>query len=744
MLSRIIHSFIFLLITMLLAACGAEDGGSDDSSGNGSTTQTLSTLDELKSSVRSMDLSGAQAFVITGSATTGRKPAVVYKSAQLANRTPIDMDPNSLYKVNSDGTLERVAVKDDNDTEVDRGLVSPFGLYDVDANYLFMWFSIKENIVPYLVHKKTGLAYNGEGVIWNDTAACSTDNSCQTINKQNRKVRSDVNGNIYLHSYFTETPTIVKIDTSNLGDTSITAQAVQSQYSVSSTSWDIDDSGSTLLFRGTDSSNSIVKIYVDLTDGSLTRVEQIMTTVTSGYDTMEDIFRGLDGQLYVVGFNSSNLNSVEPSDTNRRLFAASRDSVGNLALTDRGNLGSNTPFLWGNHHRQVINGRLIYINGNISADGSTYMGSIFEFDHVSGQFTEHLIPASQFKNGSDSIKRFTVSNGYIYFFGTDKTTSVDTVYRYNPATQSGILFPTDISSPINDFDIGNIRVLNSNKVWFKAFRFSDSAIVIGELDMDSSTIEIVDTIDASEPIIITLEAIHPADFIVVDGSYQDWHIDLRTTSDASNDGSSGHELTFLSHQQTASQFFALIEFNDDNIASPNAATIITIDSMYEVVIRTEEAFIRKLSDDSETTFLTAGAIAAIGQAVEFSVPLGALMGTGSLPTVTVTRFSLNDISAVDTYNSVNKKHTFTVNLSRVLNASDTFIVMLEHFEVEITSTKVILIDTVNSTNMDLTADTTGLDTISIEILIDDIDIDSPDTALTLVVQDQLPITEDSM
>ena len=741
-----------LITTLVLYGCGGGgDSGSDDPSEDNNPTTPITaapTLEELKSSVRNMDLSDAQAFVITGSATTAGRPAVLYKSAKLANRTPVDMDPNSLYKVNSDGTLERVAVKDENNAEVDRGLVSPFELFDVDANYLFMWFSIQENIVPYLVHKQTGLAYNGEGVIWNNTVPCSTGDSCRTLLNQNRRVRSDVNGNIYLHSSFAEVPTIVKIDTSNLGGASITAQAVQTRYSVYggpyTSDWDIDSSGRTLLFKGYDDDTTSINIHVDLATGNLTRVDQVLATMPGDYGTMRSIFRGLDGQLYTPVAAS-----ISSSDATSRLFNVSTDSLGNLVLTDKGNLNrsSDSLYLWGGHQREVVNGRLLYMNANINTDGaipSGNVGAIYDFDHNSGQFTDHTAHTNQFTNGNDSIKRITVSNGYLYFFGQDKNTRVDTVYRYDPATQSGTLFPTDASSPINDFDIDNIRVLSNNKVWFEAFRFSDSATVIGELDMDSSTIEIIDTVDATEPTIISLEAIHPADFIVVDGSYQDWHTDLRVTSDAASDGSSGHELTFLSHQQTASQFFGLVEFNEDNIASPNGATVITIDSMYEVVISAEEAFIRNLSDNSETTFMTAGAIVATGQAIEFSVPLDALAGIGSIPTVTVTRLSFHEISAVDTYDAVDEAHTFTITLPRVLSASDTFKVLLENFEVEITSTSVTLIDTVNSTSLDLTEDTTGLETLSIEVLVADSSINSPENVMTLLVEDKLPIVEDTM
>ena len=723
MLRKITNYYILLLITLLLTACGGS--GSDDSSENDTTTPstTSPTLDELKSSVRNMDLSDAQAFVITGSETTAGRPAVLYKSALLANRTPVDMDPNSLYKVNSDGTLERVAVKDDNGTEVDRGLVIPFELVDVDENYLFMWFSIKEENVPYLVHKQTGLAYNGEGVIWD----CSPNQSCQVWYG---KTRSDVNGNIYLVSHFTEKPTIIKIDTSNLGGTSITAQAVHSQYDAND--WEVDDSGRNLIFRAVDNnSNSVITdssyitIHVDLTSGRLTPIEQTMTSVVNGYDTVGSFYRGLDGKLYVGGRSSSSGLDAD------RLFKVSNDSNGNLVLTDEGL--SDTPYLWnGGNSRYVINGKLFYLNAT----------TIYEFDHVSGQFTKDSTPANQFKNGSDSVKQYAVSNGYIYFFGTDKVTSVDTVYRYDPTAKTGTLFPSDASSPINNFDIDSIRVLSNDKVWFEAFRFSDSATVIGELDMATSTIEIVDTIDANEPAIITLEAIHPADFVVIDGSYQDWHTDLRTTSDDTSDGSDGHELIFLSHQQTSSQFFGLVEFNEDNIASQNSATIITVDSMYEVVINAEDNFIRDLSDNSETTFVEVGAIVAIGQAVEFSVPLDAMEGIGSIPTVAVKRFSLHDISAVDAYNTATKEHTFTVSLPRVLNSSDTISVMLENFEVEITSTTVSLI--ASGSSIDLTEETTGLDTLSIEVLINDSDIDDPNKVVTLEVQDQLPILEDLM
>jgi hypothetical protein len=169
-----------------------------------------------------------------------------------------------------------------------------------------------------------------------------------------------------------------------------------------------------------------------------------------------------------------------------------------------------------------------------------------------------------------------------------------------------------------------VRILDSGEVWFKATRLSDSATVYGIADIDAGTITITNVTKADELFVFFMEAILRSDFLSIDGNPTDWAIDLRSTTDATNDGSTGHELAFLSHQQSATQFFVLMEFHQNNIATTDALQVITVDSLYDLIVGSDSATFKKLADSSETRFITVGGLSAIGKAVELSIPLSAL------------------------------------------------------------------------------------------------------------------------
>lgn len=448
------------------------------------------------------------------------------------------------------------------------------------------------------------------------------------------------------------------IDTSTLGASALTAQAVQSIDRIHDGAWEIESTGNMMLYTGSNEADgSLVERHLNLNDGSLANI------ALPGGKEVGSLLRGLNGKIYTTENNVSGGSHV---------YRMEQDSNGDLQITDLGVwAGENASGtgtaptgirLWGNAERHVIGGQLIYTNFNRTSSGiSQYYGSSYTVNPEELLLIEHDIPNNEFKQ--DSIRDMQISGDYMFFFGTDKDTSIDAIMRYNPVTYDFVKFTVD-----SDLDINRFRVLSSNVIWFEATRLSDQATVIGEMAVDAggiATVTINDVVDASEPPILVMEAIHPSDFLVIDGDYKDWHTDLRSKTDTASDATAGHDLTYYSEQQSSSNYFGLVEFSSDVISSGDAATVITFDSRYEL----------RLSGNGSTfTDLTAvspapvspgsiGATLAIGKAVEFSIPLSELSGA-TLTNVSVSRVSVAplDVASVDAV-----KNTTNFDVTVVMN-----------------------------------------------------------------------------
>ncbi|NNE62604.1 MAG: hypothetical protein HKN34_00850, partial [Gammaproteobacteria bacterium] len=134
------YSIVLISSVLFTVSCGGGGGGgSDTPSGNSNPT-----ADQLKASIRQFsDITDAQGFVLTGDNPASARPALTSAQMRTAN-LDVNLDPNSLYKVKPDGTLERVVIVDDSSEEITRGLIQPATVRDIDQNFMIMYFTIRD------------------------------------------------------------------------------------------------------------------------------------------------------------------------------------------------------------------------------------------------------------------------------------------------------------------------------------------------------------------------------------------------------------------------------------------------------------------------------------------------------------------------------------------------------------------------------------------------------------------------
>lgn len=358
-----------------------------------------------------------------------------------------------------------------------------------------------------------------------------------------------------------------------------------------------------------------------------------------------DVIKGLNGQLYMHKLYSSTGTST--GTPGFRVSRIGQDSNGALIQSDIGawtvtrqsdgaDIGNNSAAsaVSQGHtekpRRYTIAGKLIYII-------SDFVGT-FTVNPEQATMLKHDAPGKIIT----SYSSYQVSSDYIFYFGVQGTTGNDIILRYNPAT-----FTTKIFTAGNDIDISRYRALSTNVIWFEGTRLSDQATVIGEIAEDG-TVTITDTVAGTEPPVINMEAITPADFIFINGDYQDWATSLRIKTDAASDASAGHDLTFYSQTQSSSQYFGLVEYSNDSITNTNAATVITIDNKYELRIEENAGTFKTIGGGATVDLSSTGALYSIGKAVEFSVPLSQLSGATftSLAINRVSKGLFGDVSAV--------------------------------------------------------------------------------------------------
>ena len=584
--------FVFILLMIFSSGCG---GGGGSSSGDGG-----SSID-YASKVRALDLSGAEGIYITGGSSQSSSSATLNAEAlttQSIEKTAaaVDLDPNSIYKITNDGRLERVAIEDKDGNELPRASVQPVLIQDLNSLYLVLWLKIAgssagEHAIPYLVHKNTGFAYGAADVVYNAQKTTTIDN--EEVWEAHPSIQWDKENNFYVNHMNTEgtKASIYKIDTSTLGDSTLTVTEIPSAYSLGGdTRWMVDKTGEFIVFGGWNGSQDLPVRYLSISTGTLYNIN---TQVSSELEPSWII--GLDDKVYTtVGHDN---------DQNVSWYNISYNQNKEPVLTETAD--TNASFAPWARERHIIGGKLFYMTKEVDSSFA-----IEEIDPAKGTVFHHADSIREIFT-LEGMKNYVISNTDIYVFGQLKDIGANGFYKYNVLTRSG----TKIV-PEDGYDIQKYTVLAGGSFVVEGVRLSDQAHFYGELAEDG-TISVKSTVAIGAPKVLFMEAIRPADFMMIDGSPDDWPTSLRILNDAADDNSSTNgDLLYYSQTTTPTQYFGMLEYAEDL----NESYYLRISFESNETLQFSDNNISFL-DTNSTQLSNAGGIEAKGSVIEFSMPL---------------------------------------------------------------------------------------------------------------------------
>jgi len=741
-----------LALIVLLTACGSGDDPEDsDNMDNTDNERVIDTVDntarleELSAKVHLIDFKNAQGFFITGSSADGITQAQstiiredgakaiwteesTYSINSVDADDAVDLEPNSLYTINGDGTLERATVNDENGAEIPRATVVPVGIEDINAQYLFLWLAIaaseddEENIivslVPYLVHKATGLAYNASDLMVLLTQGRgyysyipSTQYELEflqgivqnLLNQYPLDVQWDDNGNLYVRE-----GSVYKIDTSTLGNSSIEVVELQSIDTISN-QWVVDKEGKFILYSTENYSR-----YLSIDNGSLHNLDAEI----SG-EFLDNWIVGLDHRIYTV--SSDDKFYIIEAGINGAPIITDKGDVNYTATNPADARGSAVQSFKGfgtRGLRHVVGGKLMVVG---------HSDYTYDVDTTNATVHYHSSIKDAFSNGIESHK---VSGEYIYYFGPLKTTNTNGIFRYNPVTFEGDIISADVN-----YDIREYEILGNGQFLIEGYRLSDQAYFYGELALDGS-VTVTSTVAQGEAVVLQMAAIHPTDFSLIDGNANDWPTDTRVLTDAAGDASQdGVDLLFYSEMVNGSNYFAMIEY--DNGSDQAFDVDITLVSGFTLRMKSGEAKLLDSDLNELSSLSAAGGTFAMGRVIEYSIPLNQIGGAdATIGAISVEAVSEEIFGNVESVSATFNTSDFDITLEMATPKGDAEIV------VQLTDTHSLTIGSDNTasvsdgaTIIDFTYPVTDGDDIELTISVGD------ETSLTPVVtSEQLIVT----
>ncbi len=589
----------FLAVVMLVflsSGCSKDDASSDDEN----------VKIDYASKVHNLDLSGAQGLYITGESGSSGAASPLRSGEYSADTiqkaaTAVDLDPNSVYKITADGRLERVAIEDENGEELPRASVKPVKIQDLNSLYLVIWLKIEgdgSDGIAYLVHKSSGFAYNASEVIGNASKTVQPDGT--EVYEANQNIQFDRENNFYVQHFKIDSDamnfdSIYKIDTSTLGSGALTATEISSAYSFQNTSWIVDDSGEFIVFGGGSAiiGDSPVR-YLSITTGAIHNINEEIDGTFDPY-----WIKGLDGKIYTSVINDLACDdTVDQCVTWYRIEA----DTNHLPVITEVAKSNDVPMHWalGANRRHVIGGKLIYITDDTSSFG------IEEVDPVAGTVFHHY---ASFSDVFTSVEKYVVSGSDIYIFGRLSSTTANGFYKYNVLTRTGQAITVE-----SGYDVHKFTVLADGSFLVEGIRLSDQAYFYGQLATDG-TVTVTSTVALGAPTVLLMEAIKPADFMMIDGNPSDWPTSLRVLNDISGDSTkTDGDLLYYSQTTTSTQYFGMIEHGEDFNRSYYLR--VTFENGEQLQFQEDNATI--LPDN---TLTEAGGIVSRGSVVEFSMPI---------------------------------------------------------------------------------------------------------------------------
>ena len=526
---------------------------SDDESDDGGSTV------DYTDRVHSLDLSGIQGLYITGDNLDSDKASALRSSSYSGREiqraaSQVDLDPNSLYKVTENGTLERVKITDDTGEELPRGVVRPMGVKDINAQYLMIWIQVRESeyiedaMLPsgftqwsgeaFLVHKSTGLAYDASELV-GPLLITSLEGGMSSSPALD--IQWDENNNLYIRTDFPSSQqdgknfvtAVYKIDTSNLGDKAITATEIKSAYGIGE-DWIVDKEGKFIAFGRRELYTEPTR-YLAIDTGSVYNLN----------DSIPELFqaawiRGMDNEVY------SFVDDTTCSDC-YKLYSVGANADGSpkvVKIADT-NTTVGAPWLLKRKNRYIIGGRLFYI-------GSWNEGSAFAIEDV--DVVNATVYGTSLSDIFLTVEEFVVSNSKVYCFGKFKDNLANGLYAYDPISRTGTKIVVDVA-----YDVQKFKLMANGEFLVEGIRLNDQAYFYGRLS-SGGVVTVTSTVAIGAPEVIVMEAIRPTDFMTIDGRVSEWSTSLRKLTDLSSDGAADGELLYYSDSSSNAQYFGMVEY----------------------------------------------------------------------------------------------------------------------------------------------------------------------------------------
>lgn len=652
--------------SVLLTGClGGSSGGGGGGSGGPSSQ-------ELADAIHEVDIAGAQGLAVTG-------PSGEASTASQPTKADSDtLEAHSLYKVTADGRLERVAITDEAGEEAPRGTIRPVGVFDLSQNFagLVFWvpgyasdeghqlFVNQADFRTYLVDKASNRAYDASDILpahiidpAGDGEEGNADNPpTPIVSMRLMAVREAADGMLYVsaptvealdsqaHDTSRET-LLTRTDVTDLGDEALQAVELPTGPEAAGR-FEVHRDGDFLEYTSGDHVDGWLRRIVNLTDegDTLMVVNQIPgETWDDGTTPVEPetwTVRDRDGGLHVVARTSADYGDRDPmfrlyeleSITNGQLNygepvempvvdAATGEVIhaGGVFWRHMNTTGL-IPYEGHPITRHEVGGRLLYVDFPVQQNTL----SIAEVNFQDERMVDHtdLVTGPL---GGDVPSQLEVSEHYIWLLGSsDGTSTDDTIIRHDPAAQR-----IDVVEVDSTLELQRFEVMGADTVMFEAFRTSDASYVRGRISAASGEVEVTDVISEFEPRIFALNPVRPADFIVIDGDPQEWPLDTRVFNGEAGTGPVGDDLLHYSEQTGNGRYYGLVEF--DGAIDPDNWTVVNLAGTYHVEMNADEAWLVINDGSDELEFVEIGARHALGETVEFFVPLEAIEPIADAP-----------------------------------------------------------------------------------------------------------------
>ena len=748
-------SLVVLLIAGL-SACGGGGGGSDDDHDDGgydSVPDNSGGNDQfpnpdsdpaadLAKRIHKLGIAGAQGFVITGpngEAGNGVQKPAARKANALEMQKPVAdveqaLQSDTLYKVTEGGLLQPVSFNDKAGNELERGAFRPLSIVEVGPDFVYMVIAVDTNWgsseqVGLLINKGTGLAFlAGDALgdpynfIGNDTRTLSS------------RFRFDNQGNIYLlrwHSDLGYLSLPTKVDISNLGYGDLTSAALQTLHDTSA--FEVSGSGELMAYVGTNANGDKGYYVYDATTGGTPR----LGTLNGPSETdLSNLFLGLDGELYITA--GKNLWSYGAGGGIETLYQLKKNA-GNIAAAEVGPVTHKSTsgaaefnklsFAgWDSARtRNVVNGLLIY-----TPNASIYSKDFYEVDLQNRVIVNHDLAMEDFDAGK-SLK-FYATGRHLWIHGSDESTSAPLVVRYNPVTKKQDTLTFNVN-----FELHRIEPVGEDRVMFEGVQLTGSngsTKIVGQMDAQGNVLEQTIYAITKAPVTV-LHAITPADFINIDGSPNDWDVNLRVLEGVKTSGVGGNDLLSYSETRGRGDYYGLVEFNGSISANHNHYTRIVFDT-HTITIGSNSIWVTK-GNEAPVDAIALGGSVAQGQAQEFAIP-AALLGDGASPVLkSVQRFtaaiedSADDWTYewVDVSGNADYELRISVFLKAPLNGSKLSIALTDGYELIVTESGYTLADLESGTPNKVYVGTFTGTALTLEVPAADFDRSTNPTAITL-------------